>query len=184
MPGISADLDLGPIEIMAGVRAELSTLNAHNAARDERRKRELARTRVPVDARLITVGTCPAGGADFVLSVSGPDPGYYWLVQRLVIGGLLFDTTAAGDAEIYVTGLSFGSGGSVGPQVAALGLSDLVDRAPSLPNIAFYSPHQIIVLAQENLAALIGGGTAAQQYVMAAQVQVFRTIAAGEQFNA
>jgi len=182
MPGLDVDLDLGFIEVMAGVRTELSALNRHNEA--EHKKREIARTKVPVDVRLITVGACPAGGADFVLSVGGPDPGYWWDLRRLVIGGLTFDAVAAGDAEIYVTGLGFGAGTSTGPMVSALGLSDLVDHAPSMPNIAFYSPHQVIVQANENLAALIGGGTAAQQYVMAAQFQVFRTITASEEFAA
>jgi hypothetical protein len=181
MPGLEADLDLGPLSIMAGVRAELSTLNKHNA---EHRKREIARTRVPVDARLTTVGACPSGGADFVLSVGGPDPGYYGLLQRLIVGGVLWRTTAAGAAEIYVTGLSFGAGAGTGPMMTALGLSDQVDDAATLPNVAYYSPHQVIVQAQENLVALIHGGSAAQQYVMAAQFQVFRTLAAGEAFNA
>lgn len=185
MPGVDVDLDLGPIEIMAGVRAELSTLNRHHEAQAEHKRREIARTKVPVDARIVTVGTCPAGGGRFVLSVGGPDPGYYWLLQRLVIGGLTFKTVAAGTLELYVTALTFAPGAASGGYgVSSLALSDLVDRAPSLPNIAFYSPHQLIVQAQENLAAVIDSGTAAQQYVMAAQFQVFRTIAAGEEFTA
>lgn len=182
MPGIEADLDLGPIEIMAGVRAELSTLNQHN--RQRQRARDIARTRVPSDARLWASGACPAGGANFVLSPGGPDPGYYWLVRRIVIGGLAFTTAAAGTAEIYVSGLSFGPGASTGPMVSALTLSDLVDEASTLPNIAFYSSHQVVVLPQENLSARVVGGTAAQFYVMSAQIQVFRTLANAEEFEA
>ena len=183
MAGLELDLDLGPLEIMAGVKAELSEMNRHNAAEAEHRRRETRRARVPIDARLVTVGACPSGGGDFVLSVGGPDPGFYWLLQRLVVGGLLYDTTAQGDAEVYVTGLSFGAGASTGPMVSALGLSDLVDHAAAFPSVAFYSPHQVIIQAQENLAALIGGGNAAQQYVMAAQVQVFRTVADDSTFS-
>ena len=85
---------------------------------------------------------------------------------------------------IITVGLGFGAGTTTGPMVSALGLSDLVDHATAMPNIAFYSEHQVIVLANENLAALIGGGSAAQQYVMAAQFQVFRTLAVGEEFTA
>jgi hypothetical protein len=183
MPGVSADLDLGFMNVMAGLRAEVSTLNAHHTTAEERRKRELARTRVPVDVRLTAVGAAPAAGT-FVLSVGGPDPGYYWLLQRLVVGGLQFDTAAAGDAEVYVTGLGFNAGASTGPAVTALGLSDLVDHTETMPSVAFYSPHQVPILAQENLVVRIAGATSAQQYVMAAQFQVFRTIAAGEEFTA
>jgi hypothetical protein len=183
MPGLELDLDLGPIEIMAGVKAELSEMNRHNAAEAEHRRRETARARVPIDARLITVGT-GSDAADLLLSVGGPDPGFYWLLRRLVIGGLLWDTTAAGDAEVYITGLSFPMGSAGLLPAGTLGLSDLVDHAATLPNIAYYSTHHMIVQANENLVALIGGATNAQQYVMAAQFQVFRTIAAGEQFGA
>jgi hypothetical protein len=184
MAGLELDLDLGPIEIMAGVRAELAQLNKHNEAAAAHRRREIARSRVPIDVRLNTVGAAPSGGADFVLSIGGPDAGYYWLLQRLVIGGLLFDTTANGDAEVYVTGLSFPLGSSATYAISALGLSDLVDHATTLPSIAFYSPHQVIIQASENLVALIGGGTAAQQYVMSAQVQVFRTLADDSTYTA
>lgn len=185
MPGLDVDLDLGPLEVMAGVRAGLSELNAHNKRWEAFKQRETARARTPVDARLITVGSAPAGGGRFALSVGGPDPGYYWLLQRLVIGGLTFKTVAAGSAELYVSALTFPFGSSSGGYaVSSLGLSDLVDQTPSLPNISFYSPHQVIVQEQENLAAIIDSATAAQQYVMAAQFQVFRTISANEEFTA
>lgn len=184
MPGISADLDLGFVDIMAGVKAELSTLNEHNKSYSEWKKRETARARVPMMVRLVANATLGAGGPRTGINIGGPDPGYYWMVRRLLIGGVTWKTTAAGTAEVYVTGLTGSQGQPVtGPAVSGLALSDMVDQAASLPNKAFYSDQQFMLQAQENLMVVIDSGTAAQQYVVTAQVQVFRTIAAGTVFE-
>lgn len=184
MPGFDVDLDLGPIEVMASLRGELATLNAHHRADAERRKRETARARTPVVARLISNVAIGAGAPRTAVSLGGPDPGYYWMVRRLIIGGVTWKTVAAGTAEIYISGLSAAQGaGITGPMVSGLALSDLVDQAPSLPNKAFYSDQQMMLQAQENLLIVIDGGTATQTYVAAAQVQVFRTLAAETEYS-
>jgi hypothetical protein len=184
MPGIDLDVDLGPIEVMAGVRAELSTLNKHNAAWAEHRRREIARTKVPIMVRLPVSGVIPTPTVRTGINLGGPDPGYYWMVRRLVIGGVTWKTTAAGTAEVYVTGLSGGQGGAVtGPMISGLALTELVDQAASLPNKAFYSDQQLMLQAQENLMVVVDSGTAGQLYIAAAQVQVFRTIAAGIEYT-
>lgn len=184
MPGLDVDLDLGPIEIMAGVRAELATLNRHHADAAEHRRRETARARTPVVARLISSVTLGAGGPRTAISLGGPDPGYYWMVRRLIVGGVTWKTAAAGTAELYISGLSAVQGAGVtGAMVSGLALSDLVDQATALPNKAFYGDQQMLLQAQENLLVVIDSGTAAQTYVAAAQVQVFRTVAAEVEFS-
>jgi len=172
--GAELDLDLGPI--MADLAVELGRMNDRDDdAAAERRRREHVRALIPADVRLVTVGTIPSPTARSMLSVGGPDAGYFWLVRRILVGGLTFKTTAAGTAEIYVTGLS-GSVGSVttGPIVSGLALSDLVDQYATLPKVVNYTSHQIIVQEGENLCAVVDTGTAGQQYVMAAQLQVVR----------
>lgn len=184
MPGIEADLDLGPIEIMAGVRAELSTLNRHNAAEAEYRRREAQRARTPFMVRQFASAVIPTPTVRTGISFGGPDPGYYWMLRRLLVGGVTWKTTAAGTAEIYVTALSAGQGqAAVGPIIAGLALSDMVDQAASLPNKAFYSDQQVMVQEQENLVVVLDTATAGQLYVATCQVQVFRTIAGGVEFT-
>lgn len=177
MAGAELDLDLGPIEIMAGIRTELASMN-HKA--DKWREREQARARVPIMVRQFASGIIPTPTARVGLNMGGPDPGFYWMLRRLIIGGLTWKTVAAGTAEIYVTALGGQQGAvSTGPVVAGLALSDMVDQSAALPSKAFYSDQQVMIQEQENLVVLIDTGTAGQQYVCTGQFQVFRTVAAG-----
>lgn len=185
MAGISADLDLGSIEIMAGLKAELSKSNDLHERDQKWRARELARSRVPSSVRQFVSATIPTPTVRVGMSFGGPDPGFYWLLRRLVIGGVNWKTAAAGTAEIYVSALGAGQGqAAVGPIVNGLGLTDMVDQAAALPDKAYYSNQQIIIQENENLIVLIDGGTAGQQYVAAAQCEIWRTIASPSVFDA
>ncbi len=185
MPGLEVDLDLGPVEIMAGVRAELSAMNRHLEAEAEHRRRETARARVPADVRLFAGATIPEQTVRTGINLGGPEAGFWWLLRRLVIGGLTWKTTAAGTAEVYVTGLGGNAGGAVtGPIIAALGTNDIVDVAATLPNKAFYTSHQVIVQEGENLMVVIDGGTGLQYYAAAAQFQVIRRAVSPESYTA
>lgn len=142
-----------------------------------RRSREIARARVPFPVRLTASGVCPTPTAAFALNLGGPDAGFFWVVRRIVVGGLTWSTTAAGTAEVYVHGFAGGPGGitsGAGSVAGVRALSDLVDQAGSLPNKAFYSTEQVIVQPNESLSVVVLTGTAAQQYVAAAGVQVVR----------
>ena len=178
MPGVELDLDVGPLEIMAGIRTELTKLNRHNEAWH---RREIARSRVPIIVRQFTSATIPTPTARTGISFGGPDPGFYWLLRRLIIGGVTWKTTAAGTAEIYVTALGAGQGqAATGPIVNGLALNDMVDQAPALPAKAFYSNEQVPIQEQENLVVVIDSGTAGQVYSVTGQFQVFRTVAGGD----
>jgi hypothetical protein len=173
MPGLEADLDLGPIEIMAGVRAELSTLNRNN---EEWRRREFLRARVPSFVRQVQNVTIPAGGPRVGMGLTGPRPGYYMKLRRLIIGGLTWKTTAAGTAECYITPLSSGS-------IGALGLSEMFDQAPTLPDKAYYSDDQVWVHPGEHIQIVIDSGTAAQQYVASGLFEVWRSLSGPNEFE-
>jgi hypothetical protein len=182
MAGAEIDIDLGPLEIMAGLKAELATMNKQNA--EAWRRREQQRARVPMTVRQFASAVIPTPTVRTGISFAGPDPGYYWMLRRLIIGGLNWKTTAAGTAEIYVTALSAAQGqAAVGPIVAGLALSDMVDQAATLPNVSFYSDQQVVIQEQENLVVLIDTGTAGQQYVCTGLFQVFRTLAVGIEFS-
>lgn len=183
MAGAEIDIDLGPIEIMAGLKAELSTMNKQN--KEAWRQRELARTRVPMSVRQFASAAIPSPTVRTGISFGGPDPGFYWLLRRLIVGGVTWKTTAAGTAEVYVTALAAGQGqAAVGPIINGLALSDMVDQAATLPAKAFYSNQQVIIQEQENLVVVIDTGTANQQYVVTAQFEIWRTISAGVEFSA
>jgi hypothetical protein len=167
--GLEVDLDLGPLEIMAGVKAELSELNKHNAATAAWRKREWERSRVPSYVNQRQSVVIPAGGARTGMGFTGPRAGYFMLLRRLIIGGLTWKTTAAGTAEVYVTALPSGA-------IASMGLSDMVDQAVSLPNKAYYSNQQVRVNPGEHVEMIIDTGTAAQQYVATGFFEIWRDL--------
>ncbi|MGH7484541.1 MAG: hypothetical protein ACREMY_02910, partial [bacterium] len=81
---------------------------------------------------------------------------------------------AQGKAFIYVTAMS---GSNQVLTLAQLGLSDWRDQAATLPNVAFYSRGALPLRLNENLAIVITGGTAAQQYVAAAQIEEYQEAA-------
>jgi len=179
VPGLELDASLGGIEVVASLTAALNrNADVNAAAMAEHRKREMMRARVPFDIRFQMSGVCPTPTARFGLNLGGPDSGFYWLVRRLVVGGLTFKTAAAGTMEAYITGLAGSQGqASFGPIVAGLALTDLVDQAAALPTVPhFYSNRQMTLQAGENFVVLIDTGTAGQTYVAAAQVEIHRTV--------
>ena len=108
-------------------------------------------------------------GSPLILNLGGPDMGYVWEVQNVVVGGSDYNTTAAGTAGLYV-----------GPTAisASNGLTALIDMALTLPNVGFYGTRQVFINDQQNLYLVINGGTNAQQYVAVARAPVYNTSAA------
>lgn len=185
MGGVSLDVSAGPLEIVAGLSASLDRLGAkidHQAARD-RAKEERARARVPSDVRQWAAGVVPAGGPlDCALNVGGPEAGFYWLVRRIAVGGVLWSATPAGEFELYVTALA-GIQTNVAYTGAALNgltLPDIVDASETLPFHNFYSNRQVIVQEQENLVFVLREVTSGLQYAAVAQVECHRTLALDE----
>lgn len=176
MAEIDAELDLGPLSVGAGIKAELSTLNKHNAAMAEWRKREFERSRVPSFVRQVQNATIPSPTARTAIGLTGPRPGYYMKMRRLIIGGLTWITTAAGTAEVYVTPLS-------GANISSLALSEMVDQSSFLPNKAYYSDDQIWIHPGEHVQIIIDSGTAGQQYVATGLFEVWRTLSGENVFE-
>jgi hypothetical protein len=153
---------------MAEVGVELRKTRDQNA-KLWHAQREWERSRVPSYVRQFNSVVIPAGGARTGFGFPGPRAGFYMLLRRLIVGGTTWKTTAAGTAEIYVTGLPSGA-------IGGLALSDMVDQAPSLPNKAYYSNQQIVVNNGEHVEVVIDTGTAAQTYVGTALFEVWRTL--------
>ena len=180
MAGIEADVDLGPLQVVASLSAELGRQNDLNEKRyQEMRRRNQLRTQVPIDYKPKANCIIPASGNPTAMGFGGPEAGFYWLVRRLVVGGLTWGTSAAGTAEVYVTA----------SEVTAVlrGLTDLVDEAsgatPAIPRgLLLRAPDQ--ARAPEKLYVVIVGGTIGQQYAGNAQIEVHRQVAASEEFEA
>ena len=144
---------------------------------ETRRQREIERARLPFPSVMKASGVCPTPTASFALNFGGPDAGFYWVIRRIIAGGLTWTTSAAGTAEVYVhgfaglTGVATSGPGSV---ASTRSLSDMADQSASLPNKAFYGSEELVVQANESISVVIVGGTAGQQYVANCGIQVVR----------
>jgi hypothetical protein len=166
------------VDLSASIGQLASEVRGLRADQERMRRREIKRARVPQTVRLQGSGICPTPTAPFGINFGGPDTGFFWIVRRIIVGGLTWTTSAAGTGEVYVTGLaglpgvaSSGAGTAAGIRA----LADLIDQAGTLPNKAFYGNSQVPVLANESLVVVVNGGTAGQQYVASTSIQLIRT---------
>lgn len=104
--------------------------------------------------------------AQQTVTLSGPDSGYYWLVESIAVGGNDQNVTAAGSAAIYVVGSNV---------LVSPGMGNLVDQAKTLPNTAFYGSRDIVINDGEYLLGTIFGGTSGQTYVFNISASVYPT---------
>ena len=108
----------------------------------------------PVPVQLRGNVTCPSSGSAF-MDLGGPANGRLWIVRRLIVQGLTWNTTAAGSCNIHVTSLN---------NLAVPGGQDIVDNSAAFPNKSFYSGWQVVVVNPQRLMVEIVGGTSAQIY--------------------
>lgn len=140
-----------------------------DAMEAERRARDTVR-RMP--RRLEASGIADANG-NAVLTFERVPMGGLWALMRLVIGGVTWGTVLAGtpSAVVFVT-----SSGIVTPDTQ-LPLNQVVDEAPSLPNVSFYEANpleaaNVPLSGNDMLIVLITGGTSGVQYNASAQMRI------------
>jgi len=160
------------LKVWANVGVTLGkSLDEHTAAIKKLNAR--LQHNVPVDYGIGVAGVFPAAG-NLLLNFGSPDQGTRWEVTGVVLGGVDTNITAAGQAGLYVSGQIPPPGGA-----APAGITALADRAPTLPDIAFYGTRQLVVNDQEFLFAVIFGGTPGQTYAGNFSATVFWTDAGG-----
>jgi len=122
--------------------------------------------------RLEASGIADAAG-NAVLTFERVPNGALWALMRIVIGGTTWGTALAGSptAIVFVT-----SSGIMTPDVQ-LPINQVVDQAPSLPNIALYTADpleaaQVPLSGNDMLIVLITAGTSGMQYNAAAQFRI------------
>ena len=129
----------------------------------------------PVEYQTVSAGTF-ATGVPLVLNLGSPDQGTTWEVHSFAIGGTEANVTATGTWGLYVSGLA---------QLAGAGLGNLLDvgrgiSSTDMPYAAHYGTRQVQVSDQENLFAIVFGGTNGQTYVANAQMTVFNVATLGD----
>ena len=117
-----------------------------------------------------------AAGALNVISLGGPDVGTFWEINNFAIGGTDINVTAAGSFGLYVSGYQ----GTVSPGLGALvdGAAAGVGGVAAMPFTETYGTRQIVVTSQEQIYAIIYGGTNNLNYVATIQASVYNVAAA------
>lgn len=173
-------IDIG-FDLQAAFGSLKASLDDNTAQRQ--RDRATARALTPFATRLSVSGTSAASG-DLALSLGGPDPGYYWMVHGWAVGGQTPSSTAAGTAELYITGASGGLPGSPSTYASLRLTSDWIDKMANLGNVVNYGDDQVVVKANETLVTVIHSPTAANLYVVHLRFHVYRDQAAAAEFTA
>lgn len=156
---------------MAKLSLQIGRLGDDLRESEERRRRELT----PQFFKQSNSAICPTPTAAFAIGLGGPTVGHFWEVRGVVVGGLAWNTAAAGECQLYISALA-------SAQVAQLqSLSDLFDSTTSagggLPSTAFYSGGQLILQPSDKLVAVVTGGTAGQAYTGCLRALVYPTTA-------
>ena len=160
------------VDLQAALGRNADALDRNTKMR--RRAMEQEKARVPLDVRIPASAVSPSSG-DVALAFGGPDPGFYWMVRRVLVGGQQWSSAVNGSAELYVTSITTNSGSSAGI-VSIRNLTDMVDQAATLPSKAYYGLHELPVQQNENLVVVIHSPSASTTYSASAQIQVFRTV--------
>src|ERR1039458_1467253 len=136
--GLGAHFELGPVSLAAMAGLTSATQQLAKAQSDWIEQEKEYQRLGPVFVQLMA--SCPTDSASdpLVLDLGGPAPGRCYEVRQLVIGGVLWSTTVAGNALVLV------QPSAPAPKTAP-GLGTVQDVASSLPNVAFYSSAQFRV---------------------------------------
>jgi hypothetical protein len=155
--GLGAHFELGPVSLAAMAGLTSATQQLAKAQSDWIEQEKEYQRIGPVFVQLM--GSCPTDSASdpLVLDLGGPAPGRCYEVRQLVIGGVLWSTTVAGNALVLV------QPSAPAPKTAP-GLGTVQDVASSLPNVAFYSSAQFRVQHPNHIFVVIISGTASTTY--------------------
>lgn len=157
------DFELGPASVAALV-ALGGSIDGYTAQLKRTMDRERDYYKGVIDVQIRAAGAMPATGSLY-LGLDGPKRNRMRMIRRLVVGGVGWNTVAAGTAIFYI--------GSARPTLSTamqVALSDVVDEASGqttpLPSVAFYSGRQIVLHFPDQLFVEINGGTPGQTYAV------------------
>jgi hypothetical protein len=151
--GAGGNLELGPVSLKALADLQLTCNDLTAQARAATQAEKDYQVNGPVPVQLRGNGNCATTGS-LLISLGGPAPFRMWIVRRLIVQGLTWGTTAAGSCNVHVSA----------SDTPTLGGIDIVDNSTALPNKAFYSGWQVVLVNPQRLIVEIVGGTSAQIY--------------------
>ena len=106
---------------------------------------------------------------------SGPPSGHVWTVRSIVVGALTPDVAVTGRADVYVSGSAppsvYPTGGNF---LKMFGQTGWRDTSTTLPNIAFYSTGQLVIVNNDQLFVVITGGIASTVYTVSMYVEDYQ----------
>ena len=157
MTGASLDVDLGPLKLFAdlGVKLDGVAKELRNLRRADEARARLLPQLVPItySAKADTAGN------PLYIDCDGPVQGRRWEVRCLVVGGVTFDTTAAGKGRVLVI-----------PSVPLAGvdppLTAVRDNFNALPATANYGTGVMVVGEGDRLVVQIKTPTPSQVYAV------------------
>jgi hypothetical protein len=158
--GLGAHFELGPVSLAAMAGLTSATQQLAKAQSDWIEQEKEYQRLGPVFVQLMASSPTDSASDPLVLDLGGPAPGRCYEVRQLVIGGVLWSTTVAGNALVLV------QASAPAPNTAP-GLGTVQDVASSLPNVAFYSSGQFRVMHPNHIYVVIIGGTASTTYQVA-----------------
>lgn len=133
------------LQFLAGIQAHLGNIASdikYLKEREERYEREAA-LYVPLTASSNSLA--PSGGS-LIMDLSGPATGRIWLVRRLVVGGPIWSSTAAGSVTVYISPSNPVQVGTTGGATWAV-----VDEYATMPHAATYSNEQLLLRPGDRL---------------------------------
>ncbi len=158
---VDTKLSIGQMSLEALVDLKASVDGMTDLFRKYLRAQEEYQQRGPLQLALRTSGTSGSSG-DLGFGFGGPKYGRLWEIRRVIVGGLDWDTTVSGSAQLYVASV---------PALQMVNndnLADMVDQAATLPSVAFYSSGQIVLRHPQELHIVIDGPSATTSYVASA----------------
>ena len=155
--GLGAHFELGPVSLAAMAGLTSATQQLAKAQSDWIEQEKEYQRLGPVFVQLMASSPTDSGSDPLVLDLGGPAPGRCYEVRQLVIGGVLWSTTVAGNALVLV------QPSAPAPNTAP-GLGTVQDVASSLPKVAFYSSAQFRVQHPNHIFVVVVGGTASTTY--------------------
>jgi hypothetical protein len=143
---------------------------------DEAFKRSLLNARLAETPRRMRIHgqvAADANGFGVITFDNVPSQGWFWLVRKLAIGGATPATTAAGQADVFVSSTDYRQFTTL----AQCGTQDWLDQFASLPLANDYSSGELPVQFQEKLFVVISGGTTDQVYHVSGVIEAWQEAA-------
>ena len=99
--GLGAHFELGPVSLAAMAGLTSATQQLAKAQSDWIEQEKEYQRLGPVFVQMLASGTVDSGSDPLIMDLGGPAAGRVYEVRQLIVGGLLWSTTVAGNARSW-----------------------------------------------------------------------------------